>query len=66
MLWVKGESESEGEEPRRRFTAKLIETLRLVDGNGNGDVNLESALTAQALLKKPTLTRRSFVSFDVV
>ena len=33
---------------------EALKTLRLEDGNGDGDVELENALTAHAPLEKPT------------
>ena len=46
----------------RRVGASL-ETLRLEDGNGNGDVELEKALTAHARLEKPTLSQANTTPF---
>ena len=41
--------------PMLKVFLETIETLRLEDSNGNGDVELENALTAHARLMKLTL-----------
>ena len=51
-----------------RFTSMTrwrmnVETLRLEDCNGNGDVELKNALTAHARLEKPTLSQADTTQF---